>query len=114
MSNPNNNMNAYKQALIINRKLKKELEQIYEALVGDNGMERYTHAEIIDWIYQLVEKDEPIVGQWQDYMSSEERVYSDDKLSDGEVLDLVYDYCEAQVMKHPILEGIITILKENE
>jgi len=35
-------------------------------------------------------------------------------LSDGEVLDLVYDYCEAQVMEHPILEGIITILKENE
>jgi hypothetical protein len=37
-----------------------------------------------------------------------------EKLSDGEVLDLVYDYCEAQVMEHPILEGIITILKENE
>ena len=35
-------------------------------------------------------------------------------LSDGEVLDLVYDYCEAQVMEHPILEGIITILTENE
>ena len=35
-------------------------------------------------------------------------------LSDGEVLDLVYDYCEAQVLEHPILEGIITILKENE
>ena len=38
----------------------------------------------------------------------------DEKLSDGEVLDLIYDFCEAQVMSHPILEEIITILKENE
>ncbi len=52
-------------------------------------------------------KEEPIVGQWQDYSD-------DDKLSDGEVLDLIYDFCEAQVMSHPILEEIITILKENE
>jgi len=52
-------------------------------------------------------KEEPIVGQWQDYSD-------DDKLSDGEVLDLIYDFCEAQVMSHPILEKIITILKENE
>ncbi len=57
MSNPNNNMNAYNQALQINRKLKKELEEIYEALVGDNGMERYTHAELIDWIYQLIDDE---------------------------------------------------------
>ena len=49
-------MNAYHAALDINRKLKKELEEIYEALVGDNGMERYTHAEIIDWIYQLIDR----------------------------------------------------------
>ena len=57
MSNPNNNMNAYNQALKINRKLKKELEEIYEALVGDNGMERFTHAELIDWIYQLIDDE---------------------------------------------------------
>ncbi len=57
MSNPNNNMNAYNQALQINRKLKKELEEIYEALVGDNGMERFTHAELIDWIYQLIDDE---------------------------------------------------------
>jgi hypothetical protein len=57
MVNPNNNQNAYHQALQINRKLKKELEEIYEALVGDNGMERYTHAEIIDWIYQLIDDE---------------------------------------------------------
>ena len=31
----------------------------------------------------------------------------DEKLSDGEVLDLIYDFCEAQVMSHPILEKII-------
>ena len=37
-----------------------ELEEIYEALVGDNGMERFTHAELIDWIYQLVDKEEEI------------------------------------------------------
>lgn len=36
------------------------------------------------------------------------------KLTDGEVLDLIYDYCEAQVMEHPILEGIIDILMEKE
>ena len=38
--------------------LEKQLEEIYEALVGDNGMERFTHAELIDWIYQLVDKEE--------------------------------------------------------
>jgi hypothetical protein len=37
-----------------------ELEEIYEALVGDNGMERFTHAEIIDWAHQLVDKEEEI------------------------------------------------------
>jgi len=67
MSNPNNNMNAYNQALKINRKLKKELEEIYEALVGDNGMERYTHAELIDWIYQLID-DESL-----EYINKKER-----------------------------------------
>jgi len=67
MSNPNNNMNAYNQALQINRKLKKELEEIYEALVGDNGMERFTHAELIDWIYQLID-DESL-----EYINKKER-----------------------------------------
>ena len=37
-----------------------ELEEIYEALVGDNGMQRFTHAEIIDWAHQLVDKEEEI------------------------------------------------------
>jgi hypothetical protein len=58
MPNPNKNKHFNDEALRINRKLKKELEEIYEALVGDNGMERFTHAEIIDWIYQLVDKEE--------------------------------------------------------
>ena len=40
--------------------LEEQLEEIYEALVGDNGMERFTHAEIIDWIYQLVDKEEEV------------------------------------------------------
>ena len=31
----------------------QELEEIYEALVGANGMERYTHAELIEYIHQL-------------------------------------------------------------
>lgn len=35
-------------------------------------------------------------------------------LSDGEVLDLIYEYCESNVKKHPILKEIQTILKENE
>ena len=33
--------------------LTKDLEEIYEALVGDRGMERYTHAELIEYIHQL-------------------------------------------------------------
>ncbi len=32
MSNPNNNMNAYKQALEINRKIKKENDKLREAI----------------------------------------------------------------------------------
>ena len=28
------------------------LEEIYEALVGDNGMERYTHEELLEYIYE--------------------------------------------------------------
>lgn len=41
----------------MSNKQQKELEEIYEALVGDNGMERFTHAEIIDWIYQLIDDE---------------------------------------------------------
>ena len=31
----------------------QELAEIYEALVGADGMERYTHAELIEYIHQL-------------------------------------------------------------
>ena len=33
MSNPNNNMNAYKQALEINRQLKRENDRLKEAIL---------------------------------------------------------------------------------
>jgi len=32
---------------------KQQLEEIYEALVGADGMERYDHAELIEYIHQL-------------------------------------------------------------
>lgn len=31
----------------------QDLAEIYEALVGADGMERYTHAELIEYIHQL-------------------------------------------------------------
>jgi len=31
----------------------KQLEEIYEAIVGADGINRYTHDEIIDRIYDL-------------------------------------------------------------
>jgi len=31
----------------------QDLEEIYEALVGADGMERYTHAELIEYIHKL-------------------------------------------------------------
>ena len=31
----------------------KDLEEIYEALVGADGMERYTHKELLEYIHQL-------------------------------------------------------------
>tara|TARA_R110000868_G_scaffold209583_2_gene459458 strand:+ start:1059 stop:1205 length:147 start_codon:yes stop_codon:yes gene_type:complete len=31
----------------------QDLAEIYEALVGADGMERYTHAELIEYINQL-------------------------------------------------------------
>jgi len=31
----------------------KQLKEIYEAIVGDDGINRYTHDEIIDRIYDL-------------------------------------------------------------
>ena len=31
----------------------QDLAEIYEALVGDDGMNRYTHTELIEYIHQL-------------------------------------------------------------
>ena len=31
----------------------QDLAEIYEALVGADGMERYSHAELIEYIHQL-------------------------------------------------------------
>ena len=38
-----------------------QLEEIYEALVGDNGMKRYTHEELIEYIEELLEHIEELV-----------------------------------------------------
>ena len=38
----------------------KELEKIYEALVGADGMERYTHEELIEYIHQLKTIEESV------------------------------------------------------
>jgi hypothetical protein len=62
MPNPNKNKHFNDEALRINRRLKKEndelkrqLEEIYEALVSENGyIEKHNHPEIINWIYQLI------------------------------------------------------------
>ena len=38
--------------------LLKKLHEIYDALVGDNGMVRYTHEEIIKYAYKLKDIEE--------------------------------------------------------
>ena len=37
---------------------KEQLIEIYEQLVGDDGINRYTHKEIIDYINQLKDIEE--------------------------------------------------------
>jgi len=61
-----------------------------------------------------IDKGDIVDCEWFKTEQERDSHFADDKLSDGEVLDLIYDFCEAQVMSHPILEKIITILKENE
>jgi len=46
-------MRDQKLISLLSYNLEKELEEIYEALVGADGMERYTHAELIEYIHQL-------------------------------------------------------------
>ena len=78
----------------------------YVLWLEENGLEGMEHVERYHKENPHMIPNPRQVGQWQDY--------SDNRLSDGEVLDLIYDFCEAQVMSHPILEDIIKILKENE
>jgi hypothetical protein len=33
--------------------LEEQLEEIYETVVGDNGRERYSHGELIQWLKDL-------------------------------------------------------------
>ena len=37
---------------------KEKLEQLMEALVGDNAMQRYTHKEILEYVFDLKNKEQ--------------------------------------------------------
>ena len=37
---------------------KEKLEQLMEALVGDNAMQRYTHKEILEYVFDLKDKEQ--------------------------------------------------------
>ena len=63
MSNPNNNMNAYKQALEINRELKRDndaLSQIVDEL--DDFLSNYFNV--------LNDEDDRVVGRLQDMINN--------------------------------------------
>ena len=61
MSNPNNNKNFNDEALRINRQLKKDNDALKEELQS-----LWSDLSILE--KQLANyKDEPTVGQWQDY-----------------------------------------------
>ena len=60
MSNPNNNKNFNDEALRINRALKKEndalkvtIKEIYENVLGDDAINRYTHEELITMLDEM-------------------------------------------------------------
>ena len=56
MVNPNNNDNFNNETLRINRQLKKELEEIYEAIVGDSGIDRFTHEQFIVVLLEIYDE----------------------------------------------------------
>jgi hypothetical protein len=56
-------------------KLKKQLEEIYELLVGDNGIKRYTHEELIDHIKVINDQ----IADWQDGETEEREATLADK-----------------------------------
>ena len=37
---------------------REKLEQLMEALVGDNAAQRYTHNEILEYIFDLKDKEQ--------------------------------------------------------
>jgi len=66
MSNPNNNKNFNDEALRINRQLKKDNDALKEELQS-----LWSDLSILE--KQLANyKDEPTVGQWQDYTEVDE------------------------------------------
>jgi len=59
MSNPNNNMNAYKQALEINRDLKRENDALSEIV---DEFEDF----LLNYFNVLNDEDDRVVGRLQD------------------------------------------------
>ena len=51
--NPNNNKNFNDEALRINRKLKRERDEVYEHVFGDDASNRYTHQELIAMLDEM-------------------------------------------------------------
>ena len=61
MDDLNEIVKAMNKDLTIRRKMltdKEQLIEIYEQLVGDDGINRYTHKEIIKYINQLKDIEE--------------------------------------------------------
>ena len=81
MSNPNNNMNAYKQALQINRDLKKKNDALRLEITSLWSDLSELEKLLADY------KSEPKVGQWQDYEDDE---YADKGMSRGDFIDKEY------------------------
>jgi len=81
MSNPNNNKNFNDEALRINRQLKKDNDALKEELQS-----LWSDLSILE--KQLANyKDEPTVGQWQDYEDDE---YADKGMSRDDFIDKEY------------------------
>jgi len=75
MTNPNNNKNFNDEALKINRKLKKELDEIYETVFGllDNG--EASHDELIVVLKGLYGDSQTLEASRQDdYWSRQKAV----------------------------------------
>ena len=65
---------------IQNEYLKNEIEEIYEVAVGDNGIDRYTHEELIEMLTEMQDCYEWVCNfkDWQDvYEDLRELRYKD-------------------------------------